>query len=262
MIACDSSLIEETRRIARQAGRRILTFYTAGIEVWIKRDGSPVTRGDLEANRIIVEGLKRLTPTIPIISEESYQEGLYPPIERFWLIDPLDGTYHFIDRTGEFTVNISLIEAGVPVLGVIYVPVYERLYTAVRGQGATLLLHDGAEKTLRVRSPLATGYWVVLSQTNRWQTQELIPGEYRIWVYQFVGSSLKMCRIAEGLADLYPRLPGTWEWDTAAGQILIEEAGGSLQSTDGNPLRYGKPHLRNPGFIATGGERLRLPIPI
>ena len=246
-----SGRIEEIQTLAYQAGRRILTLYAPGIEVWLKSDGSPVTRGDIEADRILVDGLNRLTPTIPIISEESYREDAYHPLERFWLIDPLDGTRNFIDQGGEFTVNISLIEGGRPVLGMIYAPVDERLYTAIRGKGATTRSKDGVEKPLRVRSPSPSGYSVVLSRADQRQTKALISSKYRIGAYQVVGSSLKMCRIAEGRADLYPRLPGTWEWDTAAGDILIEEAGGSVRSLDGVPLQYGKPDLRNPAFIAT-----------
>ena len=121
----------------------------------------------------------------------------------------------------------------------------------IRGRGATTRSKDGVEKTLRVRSPSLSGYSVVLSRADQRKTKALISSKYRIGAYQVVGSSLKMCRIAEGRADLYPRLPGTWEWDTAAGDILIEEAGGSVRSLDGVPLQYGKPDLKNPAFIAT-----------
>lgn len=247
-----SSIIADLERIVRKTGSIILSYYTPSIQSKVKSDGTPVTAADLHADRIIVSHLKQLTPHIPIISEESYSQQDPVPESQFWLVDPLDGTQNFLQHTDEFTINISLVSKGKPIIGMIYAPVQDLLYTAVRGKGATLVQKGDRPRKITVRSPSKEGYLVLLSATNLTETLKSILVDYPIYSYRQMGSSLKMCCIASGQADLYPRLAGTWEWDTAAGQILIEEAGGTVQCYNGETLVYGKSTLRNPGFIAKG----------
>ncbi len=252
-------LIAPLTTLAHRAGEKILEIYEADFTVTDKEDKTPLTDADLAAHRTILEELKRLTPDIPILSEESESIPFAERSQwqRYWLIDPLDGTREFIKRNGEFTVNIALIENGHPIIGVIQVPVNGILYYAWRNGGAWKQLPDHPPKKIHARVP--SGEQLVVagsrSHSNEVITQFLDKiGSHRIFP---MGSSLKSCLIAEGKADLYPRLGPTSEWDTAAAQCIVEEAGGQITDTAMNPLSYNtKESLLNPHFFVFGkGER-------
>lgn len=216
--------LEQLCQIAKKAGTAILEVYNGEIAVETKSDNSPLTAADKASHQVIAAGLEALTPEIPILSEEGkdipYQER--KNWRRFWLVDPLDGTKEFIKRNGEFTVNIALIEGGAPVLGVVYVPVQDKLYVGVVGQGAYVQQADAQPEPIQVRTPDAqAGLTVVMSRSH--PSPELAEYLKNIEVAEAlpVGSSLKLCVVAEGRADLYPRLGPTMEWDTGAGQAVV-----------------------------------------
>ncbi len=245
--------------LAEQAGQRILEIYESGFEITDKADHTPLTDADLAAHTTIVEGLAQLTPEIPILSEEStsipFEER--QQWRRYWLIDPLDGTREFIKRNGEFTVNIALIENHEPILGVIQVPCNGILYYAWRTGGAWKKLPEQPVEQIQVRSPSEEQLVVAGSRSHQSDTiTDFLDkiGAHRIFP---MGSSLKSCLVAEGQADLYPRLGPTSEWDTAAAQCVVEEAGGQLTNTAMQPLRYNtKDSLLNPHFFVFGkGDR-------
>lgn len=242
-----TELLPQVTALARESGCRILALYQdLNPQVEYKVDHSPLTQADLLSHQILDTGLSRLSPHWPILSEES---ATVPFDERkswrhFWMIDPLDGTKQFLKRTGEFTVNVALIEDDRPVLGVVYAPVIDKLYFATRG--------DGAYRTdCKVTTPIKVARATVGS--TRFVVSRDHPSEREnpegcdVLV---MGSSLKFCLIAEGGADVYPRRGPTMEWDTAAAQCILEEAGGSVTDLEGNALRYNKHFLINPGFIA------------
>ena len=253
-----AKLVLKVVQIARGAGKEIMKIYqTADFDIQYKSDDSPVTIADQTSNDFIIKKLMALTPHIPIVSEESTE---IPFLERqnyeyFWMIDPLDGTKEFINRNGDFAVNIALIFQNKPVLGVICVPNTEGVYFAVKGEGSFKI--EAGKKTkimcnafnlndIGLRIPVSRSYF------NE-ATKKLIADNYREPVLLPRGSALKFMDIAEGSADIYPRIGTTMEWDTAACQIIIEEAGGQiLEMTDRLPLRYNKPTLFNPDFIALG----------
>jgi len=250
--------LEEVVVIATEAGRRILDVYERQFDVSHKDDGSPLTDADRAAHEVIVERLAALTPAIPVLSEESarieYSERA--AWQRFWLVDPLDGTKEFVNRNGEFTVNIALIDDGAPVLGVVYVPVTGVCYLAVRSQGAWKETGGCDRQAIRVRNYRGGRATVVASRSHRGDAVDRFlenlkarEGEYNT---ESLGSSLKLCRVAEGAADVYPRLGPTSEWDTAAAQCVVESAGGRVTDLDGRPLRYNKPDILNPWFLVTG----------
>jgi 3'(2'), 5'-bisphosphate nucleotidase len=194
-----------------------------------------------------------LTPDIPVISEEQAAAGLAPPAgERFWLVDPLDGTREFIQRNGEFTINIALIEAGAPTLGVVLAPALGRLFAGAVGHGART--HDASgERSITCRNAPAEGVTVVASRSHGdADALEIFLAEHKVAAQTSAGSSLKFCLVAAGEADLYPRLGRTMEWDTAAGHAVLAAAGGRVMTLDGMDLRYGKPGLDNPHFVARG----------
>jgi 3'(2'), 5'-bisphosphate nucleotidase len=244
----------ELAEVARHAGAEILKIYESDFATSRKADQSPVTAADLAAEAVILPALRRLAPDILIISEEdSHATGLpaHAP-DRFWLVDPLDGTKEFVARNGEFTVNIALVEHGKPVLGIVHVPVLRQTY---RGHAASAeRAEDGSPfRSIRARPAPAEGATLIISRSHA--AKELVKVEQlgeRVAGTVVAGSSVKFCRIAEGAADLYPRLGPTMEWDTAAGQAILEAAGGSVRTFDGNVLRYGKAGFRNPHFIARG----------
>jgi 3'(2'), 5'-bisphosphate nucleotidase len=231
--------------LAREAGRAILAHY-CDRSVQYKADRSPVTQADLASHRILEQGLRCLEPRWPVLSEESVE---VPFSERslwrsFWLIDPLDGTKEFLEGTGEFTVNVALIEEDRPVLGVVYAPATDTLYCATRGTGCFRIDREGT-KAIRVRQGGEARRFVI-SRCHA-SGEEMANAEVVA-----MGSSLKFCAVAEGSADGYPRTGPTMEWDTAAGQCILEEAGGSVVDAKGSPLRYNKPVLTNRGFLASG----------
>ena len=249
-------LLPQIERIARQAGDLILQVYAASFEVRDKADASPVTEADERAEALIVAALQALTPDVPVVAEEAAARGDSPkPGDRFWLVDPLDGTREFVSRNGEFTVNIALIEAGQPVLGVVLEPVARRLYAGVVGQGAWVQDATGRRAmACRPVPPAAEPGWVMAcsrshgdeAALNRWLAGR--PVAQRL----AVGSSLKFGLIANGQADVYPRLGRTMEWDTAAGHAVLLAAGGSVTDLQGQALHYGKPGFENPHFVAWG----------
>lgn len=260
----DPAWPDRLERLARRAGDAIMAVYARDISVTQKADHSPVTDADLAAHRVIVDGLAAWPEAIPVLSEEDTASFAGADGQgRYWLVDPLDGTREFIRRNDEFTVNIALVENGRPVLGVVLVPVTGVAYVAARGQGAWKVAAEGRQREpIRVAGrPAAGACWRVLgsrSHANAGGSDWLEAlGEYRLIP---VGSSLKSCLVAEGQADVYPRPGPTCLWDTAAAQVVLEQAGGrmvagvgSAPDPAGEPLNYATPaQTRNPAFVAWG----------
>ena len=242
---------------ARDAAREIMRIYAGDLGERTKADRSPVTDADHAAEAIIVAGLRKLTPDLAVVAEEEMAAGHVPELKGrpFWLVDPLDGTKEFIKKNGEFTVNIALIENGAPRFGVVYLPATDTSYVGLVGKGATLQRGAVPTQPIATRRPPVEGLTVLASRSHA--NDEAL--------YEFLstrnvrerisaGSSLKFCRVAEGIADLYPRFGRTMEWDTAAGQAVLMAAGGTVRKLDGTPLDYGKPGYENPHFIASGRE--------
>jgi 3'(2'), 5'-bisphosphate nucleotidase len=250
------SLIDPVVALAEEAGRAILAVYSSDFEVQSKDDESPLTQADLASHHCIMAGLEKLTPGMPVISEEA---GL-PEFEersqwdRYWLIDPLDGTKEFVNRNGEFTVNIALIDNQTVVFGVVYVPVQDKTYIGCEGYGAERRNADGSRDSIHVSATSANPVRIVGSRSHRGASLDAYLenlGEYDMIP---MGSSLKFCVIAEGGADLYPRLGLTSEWDTAAAQAVVEQAGGKVVTLDGKPMKYNaKSDILNPYFFVIGG---------
>ena len=255
--AAPSSLLEPVAGLARAAGEKILAIYDSDFTIEEKADRSPLTEADLASHHAIVAGLKELTPGVPILSEESsslsYAErSLW---QRYWLVDPLDGTREFIKRNGEFTVNIALIEGGVPVLGVVHVPVSGVSYLACRGRGALKQEPGRKPRPIKVRKLADGPVMVVGSRSHRGDSLNRFLENLGEHEMVGMGSSLKLCLVAEGAADIYPRLGPTSEWDTAAAQCVVEQAGGHVTDTDMQPLRYNtKDSLLNPYFLVFGDD--------
>ena len=250
-----AELIEPVVALARQAGDAILEVYASDFDVQSKDDESPLTQADLAAHRRIVAGLAELTPALPVISEE----GGLPPFERrrawptYWLVDPLDGTREFVNRNGEFTVNIALIDQGRPVFGVVHVPVPARTYVGCEGRGAELRAGGEPPKPIHVARKSARPVRVVGSRSHRGSSLDTFIARLGDCDLVPMGSSLKFCVVAEGRADVYPRLGPTSEWDTAAAQAVVEQAGGSVVTIDGKPMKYNqKDDILNPHFIVIG----------
>lgn len=238
---------------AEAAGREILAVYAETIEVREKNDRSPVTAADERAERVIIDHLERCAPGVAVVAEESVAAGHIPDVgdQPFFLVDPLDGTREFISRNGEFTVNIALIENATPVVGVVHLPALgETFWTA--GDGTAWRERAGAEREpIACREPGAS-LVVVASRSHRdASTEEFLAG-FPVGELIAAGSSLKLCRVAEGAADMYPRIGRTMEWDIAAGHAVLAAAGGQLLTVDGTPLAYGKPGFDNPHFVAWG----------
>ncbi|WP_425935610.1 3'(2'),5'-bisphosphate nucleotidase CysQ [Aeromonas rivipollensis] len=244
--------ISELEPIARAAGDAILTIYRQPFAVEYKQDESPLTAADQGAHEVIVQALARLTPDIPVLSEESDAETMQARLgwSRYWLVDPLDGTKEFVSRNGEFTVNIALIDHGRPVWGLVYAPVLDKLWYGGKGIGAWRVA-DGTHEAIQTRPHGDGEAWRVVGSRNHLSQETLdylVPfGEIEL---VSMGSSLKFCIIAEGGAELYPRLAPTCEWDTAAAQAVLEGAGGSVTQLDGSSLAYNKPDILNPWFVA------------
>jgi len=242
--------------IAQEAGRVILPYYEARVAALTKADGTPVTAADTAAESVILAALAQLTPGIPVVAEEMMASGATPRVgRRFWLVDPIDGTKEFIARTGEFTVNIGLIEDGVPILGVIHVPVTGDTYFGSGGAGGRAFRSRPGETPHPIRArPVPAGNRVALASRHSGigERYERVLAELRAIERRVVGSSLKFCLLASGEADVYPRPGETNEWDTAAGHAIVLAAGGRVDGLDGHPLTYGKPGFLNKGFIAWG----------
>jgi len=249
-------LLDVALRAAIAGGEAAMRVYADGFEVQQKDDKTPVTEADLASERVIVDILAKAFPDIPIISEETVPEaGFERPADRFWLVDPLDGTREFVARNGEFAVLIALIEHHRPVLGVVHGPAIGVTYTAHGAGTARRRQGNGAFEPIRARDPSPAGVVVVHSRSheNSRRLAEYFEGR-QVRERRKCGSALKFGVLAAGEADLYPRFGTTMEWDTAAGQAILEAAGGHVLSLGGKPLGYGKPGLKNDGFLAWGAR--------
>jgi 3'(2'), 5'-bisphosphate nucleotidase len=253
-------LLPQLLSAAIEAGRAICDIYSRGFEVRSKADRSPVTEADHAAEAIILERLEQCAPGVPVVAEEEVAAGRVPAIgERFFLVDPLDGTKEFVARRGDFTVNIALIEHGDPTLGVVYAPANSRLFA---GDVANRIAFRSAQRTessglaprepIQVREVPERGITAVASRSHRTPETDAFLLKAKVKDLVSVGSSLKFGLVAAGEADLYPRLGPTMEWDTAAGHAVLAAAGGKVATLEGSPLRYGKPGFRNPSFVASG----------
>ncbi|RDZ26928.1 3'(2'),5'-bisphosphate nucleotidase CysQ [Lysobacter silvisoli] len=260
----DERLVEGAIAIAREAAAAILAIYEQDFDVEHKADASPLTAADLAAHHCIVAGLAALTPDVPVLSEESAHEVSFEQRRgwrRLWLVDPLDGTREFVKRNGEFTVNLALIEDGVPVFGVVQAPVTGALWYGVRG-GRAFRRDGDQERELQVRIPAVAPLRVAASRSHRDARTEAFMQRLAQQVGGQaepigLGSSLKFCCIAEGGMDIYPRFGPTSEWDTAAGQCVLEAAGGQVLDPRGRPFRYNqRPGVLNGDFIALGDPAL------
>ncbi len=248
-----ADLLEGLVPVVRAAGELVMAVYRTDFDVRGKDDASPVTEADERAEALILPALESLLPGVPVIAEEAVAAGRVPAIaERFWLVDPLDGTKEFIRRNGEFTVNIALVENGVPVLGVVLAPAIDRMFLGAAGYGA-FVEEGGSRRPIRCRAAPAEGLTVVASRSHgdAAALDAFLAGR-KVAALKNAGSSLKLCLIASGEADLYPRLGRTMEWDIAAGHAVLAAAGGKVRTLAGEALRYGKPGLDNPHFVASG----------
>ncbi|MEE9454477.1 MAG: 3'(2'),5'-bisphosphate nucleotidase CysQ [Paracoccaceae bacterium] len=253
----DTDIIPEIRRLSILAGREIMRIYNGpDFDVRLKSDESPVTAADEAADRLIFAGLRAAFPNIPIVTEEQ-SDSHRVQAARFFIVDPLDGTKEFIHRRGDFTVNIALVENGVPVLGVVYAPARGRLFytlpdgISVEETGAFNPDRPGEIQKIHVSKPDMAGLTVVASKSHRDRATDAYIAKYNVADFRSAGSSLKFCLLATGEADLYPRLGRTMEWDTAAGQAVLQGAGGAVVRFDNHtPLGYGKQGYENPFFIA------------
>ena len=247
------ALMPGLRTIAREAGAAIMACYNRDVQQWQKADESPLTEADLAAHKVIVAGLAELTPDIPVLSEESADIAWSERRQwsRYWLVDPLDGTKEFIKRNGEFTVNIALIEAHQPVMAVVYAPVLDKLYFADEVDGAWLQQGEDAPRALAARAGKdPSRIRLVGSRSHPSPAMQAFAGQFAAVDIVPMGSSLKLCLVAEGLADCYPRLGPTMEWDTAAGDCIARNAGARVTELDGQVLRYNaRESLLNPFFV-------------
>ena len=263
MVATPSHQLRMLAQIAHEAGTIIMRHYEAGVQARKKADQSPVTDADEEAEAFILAGLQNNFPSIATIAEEEVASGRVPNIgSRFFLVDPLDGTKEFINRNGEFTVNIAEIDHGVAVRGVVYAPAKGRLFVGetpggafeIETQNATLLRLDHM-KPIAVRKAPQDGLIAVASRSHRDKATDEYLADFLVKNFVSAGSSLKFCLLAAGEADIYPRHGRTMEWDTAAGHAVLLAAGGSVTKLDGSALIYGKrkDDFANPFFVARGG---------
>jgi 3'(2'), 5'-bisphosphate nucleotidase len=257
-VVADAALLEPVLAIARRAGDAILAIYARDFDVSHKDDRSPLTEADLAAHHVIVDGLRALAPAIPVLSEESaaIPWDVRRAWTRYWLVDPLDGTREFVKKNGEFTVNIALVDAGVPVLGVVHAPVIDEAHLGLRGAGAWL--DDASGRVpVGVRAPAGTPLRVAASRSHMDPRTAAAIARMGDVETVALGSSLKFCRLADARLDAYLRFGPTSEWDTAAGQCVLEAAGGCVLGLDGRPLPYNtKASLLNPDFLALGDPAL------
>lgn len=259
-------MIEILEKLALDAGKAILEVYHAGPSVSYKQDASPVTEADERAEAIILAGLKSAYPDIPVVAEEAAAAGNIPDVsgQKFFLVDPLDGTKEFINRRDDFTVNIALIDNGVPVAGIVYAPARKVAYTGIDGQAEKLVIADdltiASREKIGCRKAAAEMTAVASRSHNSPETEEFLTKQ-GITSTKSVGSSLKFCLVAEGAADVYPRFGRTMEWDTAAGDAVLRAAGGMTLDSADNVFRYGKTSqasdsdFANGHFVAWGSRR-------
>lgn len=239
--------------VVRRAGEVVMAIYRHDCFVTAKNDESPVTQADIEAEAVIVPALNALLPGISVVAEESVAADGLPEVGKcFWLVDPLDGTKEFINRNGEFTINVALIENGEPVLGVVLAPAIERMFAGLQ-EGGAFVEDAGVRREIACRYAREDGLIVLASRSHGDDAalDRFLRGR-KVRDVRNAGSSLKFCLVAAGEADVYPRLGRTMEWDTAAGQAVMLAAGGAVEDLQGNPLRYGKPGFENPHFVAWG----------
>jgi 3'(2'), 5'-bisphosphate nucleotidase len=250
----DAALLELAAGLALEAGAAILKIRARGFDVQRKEDRSPVTEADHAAEAIIVAGLRAAEPDIPVIAEEEVAGGRITAVSpQYWLVDPLDGTREFAAGNDEFAVNIGLVRDGVAVLGVVGIPAAGELFGGIVGQGAWKRTDDGAQVAVTARVPPPEGLTVLASRYHGSSDRldAFLAGKKVARLVNF-GSSVKFCRLAEGIADLYPRFGRTMEWDTCAPQAVLEAAGGTVCTFDGARFGYGKPGWENPHFVCTG----------
>lgn len=256
-------LLEQLCRLALDAGGVTLRHFRADAEVRQKENTSPVTDADEESEALILKGLGRLLPGVPVVAEEEVAAGRVPETgTRFLLVDPLDGTREFIGGLPDFTVNIALIEDRSPAAGVVYAPARQALYFGAPGEGAyfcecearAAAFDPGHARAIAARRPPPEGLVAVASRSHRQAETEAFLKTLKLARTTSIGSSLKFCLLAAGEADIYPRHGPTMEWDTAAGDAVLRAAGGSVRLLDGSLLTYGKSRYRNPPFIARGRQ--------
>jgi len=250
----DAGLLELAAELADRAGAEIRAIRHRGFQVQHKADQSVVTEADRAAEALILAGLRAALPGCVVIAEEESAAGtVTAAADTFWLVDPLDGTREFTSGGNDFAVNIGLVRDGVPVLGAVGVPATGEIYGGIAGVGAWRQAKDGARSAITARIPPPEGLTVVASRHHGDPSRldAFLAGRTVARTVNF-GSSLKFCRVAEGLADLYPRFGRTMEWDTGAPHAVVEAAGGSVVTLDGRPLRYGKPGWDNPHFVCWG----------
>lgn len=259
-LPADTALAEALIPAAIAAGEAILKVRAGTVEVSHKADFSPVTEADNAAEAIILAALEKVAPGVPVVAEEAVATGRLPQVGAlFFLVDPLDGTKEFVKGGDDFTVNIALVRDGVPAMGIVLAPAADTLYVGVAGQGAWMAQASNlaARRPIAVRDPAAT-IDVVASKSHRTPETDTYIARYAVGDLVSAGSSLKFCLVAEGRADLYPRMGTTMQWDTAAGDAVLRAAGGACQSADGGVLPYGPngedgvAAFRNPWFIAAG----------
>jgi 3'(2'), 5'-bisphosphate nucleotidase len=265
----ESPLLEAMIGAALEAGRAVREIYRSGFAVYRKDDATPVTDADHASEAIILAHLARAAPAAAVVAEEAVAAGRIPVTgTEFFLVDPLDGTREFVARRGEFTVNIALVRAGAPVLGVVYAPECGPngvLYAGDVAAGEAFRSEPQADgrlarrEPIRVRAVPRSGLTAVASRSHRSPETDTYLDRYVVSERVSIGSSLKFCLVAEGKADLYPRLGTTMEWDTAAGHAVLAAAGGKVLAPDGTPLAYGKAGFRNTWFVASGSLA---PLPI
>jgi 3'(2'), 5'-bisphosphate nucleotidase len=247
---------------AQRAGAAIMAVYATDFSVHEKADASPVTAADEAAEKILLADLAAIAPGVPVVAEESAAAGRVPVVaERFFLVDPLDGTKEFVSHRDEFTVNVALIEAGEPVLGVVYAPARHELYWGdVKACKAGHIDADpdgtmpSMGNAISTRAAPPRGLTAVASRSHRTPETDAFLANYAVAEFLSIGSSLKFCLVAAGLADIYPRIGTTMEWDTAAGHAVLVAAGGRVTGLAGEPFRYGKPGFKNGNFVARGRE--------
>ena len=255
------ALCNQVRRIVLEAGQATLPYYdmVETLAVTTKADGSPVTEADKIAEAIIEKGLREIVPSVPMIGEESVSEGRIPDLSQadyFWLVDPVDGTKGF--ASGDYTVNVALIHKGEPIMGIIYAPVHGDLYTGTGpGEAMRYLESTGTEKEIRVRDIPREGFTIVTNRTtDPFGKIDKFLERFKVNKTIRMGSSMKLCLIASGKADLYPRFGRISEWDIAAGDAILRSAGGSIIDLQGNSLTYGHADKKfaSPEFIASAGK--------
>jgi 3'(2'), 5'-bisphosphate nucleotidase len=248
-------LLEDIAVAAREAGEAILDIVRRGYDIEHKQDSSPVTEADRAAELVILAALAKAAPGVPVIAEEEVAAGRIPAHgDTYFLVDPLDGTKEFVRGGDDYTVNIGLIVNGTPHLGAVYAPATERLHAGVVGEGAWM---EDLSNRIPISSRKPGRELVAVASKSHFNqpTADYLCEAAKDCGYVAIGSSLKFCIVAEGRADIYPRLSPTSEWDTAAGHAVLLAAGGRVDGPEGNPLAYGKRAFLNRGFVATGGWR-------